>query len=219
LAGVFSLTSVVALVLLLACCLPPSLAYDFTNVASVGAIATCGLRLPGSSQPDVNEARSNMTGDRITFVVGTAPVVQRRMVVYLGANSAPSALPQCFANITVDTASCQHFFTVSGTWRDLRNCGWTGPTPSAGGTVTFTNLFYIEYRDLFIDPGSRLVESRLTYPISLTFPDTVDMSFGNMTVIEESGVQNFTLTGLSFDSSGADRYLLLDFRMVSRYVA
>ena len=83
--------------------------------------------------------------------------------------------------------------------------------------LSLTLLHRSEWQDLF--PGGNRQTSRYAYPVSIALPTTVNLQT-NVKIIEDSGIKNFNLTGLSYqtDEEGK-RYLVLDFQMYGRWVS
>lgn len=71
----------------------------------------------------------------------------------------------------------------------------------------------MEWQDVFA--GGNRQTSRYAYPVSIALPTTVNVQT-DVKILEDSGIKNFNLTGLSYETSGNNRYLLLDFTMFSR---
>ena len=74
----------------------------------------------------------------------------------------------------------------------------------------------VEWQDQFA-AGNRQT-SRYAYPVSIALPTTVNVQT-DIKILEESGIKNFNLTGISYETEGTDRFLVVDFSMFSRLVA
>jgi hypothetical protein len=75
-------------------------------------------------------------------------------------------------------------------------------------------LLDLEWQDLFV--GGNRQTSRYSYPVSIALPTTVNLQT-DIKIIEDSGIKNFNLTGLSYETDGGSRFMLLDFQMYSRW--
>lgn len=72
----------------------------------------------------------------------------------------------------------------------------------------------LEWQDLYSD-GKRQ-NSKYSYPVSIALPTAVQLET-NVKILEDSGIKNFNLTGLSFNTeSGEGRFVYIDFMMYSR---
>lgn len=204
--------AVVATVAALVALLPgANAAYDFTAKPALATLPGCTPAAPGSAAPQVDTSRTNMTKADITMAAWTKPVDGRKMVMYLGKNQVD---PDCFAGYVGNTATCRFDFALHGTWQGLRKCGWAAPdTVSRPGYEIRNNTVYIEWQDAF--PGGNRQTSRYAYPVSVALTTTVNVQT-DVSVLEESGIKNFNLTGLAYETDNGNRYLLLDFSMYSR---
>ncbi|KAI9031473.1 hypothetical protein DFJ74DRAFT_754451, partial [Hyaloraphidium curvatum] len=186
---------------------------DFSSVPLLPALAGCPPAAPGSAAPQVDAARTNMTRAQITVAAWTAPAAGRKMVMYLGRGKA--AEPACAAASVGDEATCRHNFELSGSWRGLRGCAWSAPdTTRRPGYEVRNNTVYLEWQDLF--PGGNRQASRYSYPVSIALPMTVNVQ-ADVKLLEESGIKNFNLTGVSVDVTDAGRFIVADFIMHSRW--
>ncbi len=75
-------------------------------------------------------------------------------------------------------------------------------------------LLDLEWQDLF--PGGNRQTSRYAYPVSIALPTTVNLQT-DVKIIEDSGIKNFNLTGLSYETDSTGRYIILDFQMYGRW--
>ena len=99
-------------------------AYDFTAKPVLTALTGCTNQLPGTSAPQVDTSKTNMTRASITMAAWTKPVANRKMVMYLGKDATSAT---CFADSLGDATACRHDFQLQGTWQALRGCGWSTP--------------------------------------------------------------------------------------------
>jgi hypothetical protein len=75
------------------------------------------------------------------------------------------------------------------------------------------------WNDSFPGPlgTNRSVGSLISYPVEVNLPTTVDLA-ADISLVEESGIRNFNLTGFFFaQSESGERTLVLDFQMYSRW--
>ncbi|KAI9034201.1 hypothetical protein DFJ74DRAFT_762835 [Hyaloraphidium curvatum] len=181
--------------------------------SELAALSGCTSGQPGTNAPQVDTARTNMTRADITVAAWTKPVTGRKMTMYLGKEMHGTAV--CVADSVGSTGTCRYDFTLSGTWRTLRGCAWSNPdTTSRPGYEVRNNTVYLEWQDAF--PGGNRQASRYAYPVSIALPTTVNVQT-DIKVLEESGIKNFNLTGLSYDITDGQRYLIVDFTMFSRW--
>ena len=136
----WSSTAFVATVLLILGSLGVARGFDFTGTTALGTIASCSPSLAGTSAPTSDQSQTNMTLDKINIVAATNPVVGRKMALYLGKDATN---PTCFATSSpAGTPKCKQVFTLTGTWAQLRVCGWSGPdTGSRPGYDVRNNTF------------------------------------------------------------------------------
>ncbi|KAI9005025.1 hypothetical protein DFJ74DRAFT_402901 [Hyaloraphidium curvatum] len=187
-------------------------AFDFTGYQVLPTLVGCPSGKPGTLAPQVDTLRTNMTAADLSFAAYTKPVDGRKMVLYLGRNSHRA---ECFANSVGNQQTCHHDFFLRGSWRGLRECNWDpADTTSRPGYEVRNNSVYIEWQDPFPDGTSRT--SRYAYPVSIALPTTVNVQ-ASVKILEESGIKNFNLTGLSYDVTDGQRFIILDFTMFSRW--
>lgn len=72
----------------------------------------------------------------------------------------------------------------------------------------------LEWQDLYSNGQRRA--SRYSFPVSIALPTVVKLDT-EVKIIEDSGIKNFNVTGLSFEAEGeSSKFILIDFTMFSR---
>ncbi|KAI9006999.1 hypothetical protein DFJ74DRAFT_759515 [Hyaloraphidium curvatum] len=81
---------------------------------------------------------------------------------------------------------------------------------SRTGYEVRNNTVYFEWQDVF--PGGNRRASRYAYPVSIALSTTV-----NVETDIKADIKNSNLTGLSYDITDGQRFLIVDFTMLSRW--
>ncbi|KAI9034649.1 hypothetical protein DFJ74DRAFT_650100, partial [Hyaloraphidium curvatum] len=180
--------------------------------------------MAGAAPPALDASYND--AERLTFSVSSAQYMSgffgylRRVTLEVG--TTPSASLACTAGplsgpVAVSGESCSFIVTVSDTWKQLRECGWT-TAPEANGRTNVSTTVRVSWTEKVSTGPTAGSERTSSYEqdVSFSFP-TAGLAESDATVDADSGQDTFSIDQFTYSTETGQRVLTVVWSILNKY--